>query len=332
MKKRNILIFSVIIILCFSACGKKAPPKPEGLPLAGGINDLSGEVKDGVLFLSFTVPQKNRDGSEIKDLWGFRVFKSCGTCQGAFEPFRNICFEETKGYTIENGRLYMYDDDVTAGFEYGYKVYPYTKKGTRGDASNTFTIKWEDPPDVPQGVTVSVDDGMVELKWQRENGCFYNVYRYNNGAYPLFALNQNRLAADSFMDVGVSNNREYTYEVRKVKEIGGVFREGEGVKINAVPLDKTPPRRPEMVTTAKKGNIVSIAWAENADKDLAGYNIYRIVRDTKERINKDPVKETSFFDSKIPDERFVSYCVTALDRTGNESEPSRESIIILKEE
>lgn len=332
MKKRNILIFSVIIIFCLSACGKKAPPKPEDLPLAGGINDLSGEVKDGVLFLSFTVPQKNRDGSEIKDLGGFKVFKNCGTCQGAFEPFRDISLEETKGYTIENGRLYIYDDDVTDGFEYGYKVYPYTKKGTRGDASNTFAVKWENPPDVPRGVTVSVDDGMVELKWQREDGCFYNVYRYDNNAYPLFALNQNRLSAGSFMDVGVLNNREYTYEVRKVKKIGGVFREGEGVKINAVPVDKTPPRRPEMVTTAKKGNAVFIAWKENADKDLAGYNIYRIVGDTKERINKDPIKETSFFDSKIHDERFVSYCVTALDRTGNESEPSRESIIILKEE
>jgi len=332
MQKKNILIFSIIVVLCFAACGKKAPPRPEGLPLAGGINDLSGEVKDGVLFLFFTVPQKNRDGSEIRDLGGFRVFKSCGTCQGAFESFRNISLEESKGYTIEGGRLYIYDDDLTNGFEYGYKVYPYTKKGTRGDASNTFTIKWENPPDLPQGVTVSVDDNMVELTWRKEDGYLYNVYRYNNNVYPLFALNQTRLAADSFMDTGVSNNREYTYEVRKVKETGGIFREGEGVKIHAMPVDKTPPRRPEMVTTAKKGNVVSIVWAENTDKDLAGYNIYRIVREAKERINKDPVKETSFYDSKIPNERFVSYYVTALDRTGNESEPSRESIIILKEE
>jgi hypothetical protein len=301
------------------------------LPLAGGVNDLSGEVKDGVLFLSFTVPQKNRDGSEIKDLGGFRVFKSCGTCSGTFEPFKNISFEETKGYTIERGRLYIYDDDVMSGFEYGYKVYPYTKKGTRGDASNTFVIKWESPPEALKDIIVSAEDGIVELKWPREEGYFYNVYRLSGNTYPLFALNQTRLSADSFMDTGLTNNTEYTYEVRRVRETGGVFREGEGIKVKATPIDKTPPRQPEMVKATKKGNLVSVTWKENTEKDLAGYNIYRIIGGTKEKINKEPFKENSFLDQKISNERFVSYSVTALDAAGNESELSRESIVILKE-
>lgn len=332
MKKKYILIFSIFVVLLFSGCGKKAPPRPVVLPLAGGINDLSGEVKDGVLFLSFTVPQKNRDGSEIKDLGGFRVFKSCGTCSGTFEPFKNISLEETKGYTIERGRLFIYDDDVMSGFEYGYKVYPYTKKGTRGDASNTFVIKWESPPEAPKDIIVSADDGSVELKWPKEEGYFYNVYRLSGNTYPLFALNQSRLAAGSFMDTGLTNNTEYTYEVRRVRETGGVFREGEGIKVKATPIDKTPPRQPEMVKAVKKGNLVSVTWKENTEKDFAGYNIYRIIGGTKEKINKEPFRENSFLDQKISSERFVSYCVTSLDVTGNESELSRESIVILKEE
>ena len=332
MKKKYILLFSIIIALLFPACGKKASPRPEALPLAGGINDLSGEVKDGVLFLSFTVPQKNRDGSEIKDLGGFRIFKSCGTCSGTFEPFRNISLEETKGYTIERGRLYIYDDDVMNGFEYGYRVYPYTKKGTRGDASNTFAIKWENPPEAPKDVTVSVDDGMVELKWPKEEGYLYNIYRYNGAAYPLLALNQTRLAAGSYMDSGLTNNTQYIYEVRKVRETGGVFREGEGTKIKVTPVDKTPPRQPEMVRAVKKGNLVAVSWKENTEKDFAGYNIYRVIGGKKEKINKDLFKENSFLDQRAPDERFVSYYVTSLDVAGNESEPSRESIVILKEE
>jgi hypothetical protein len=332
MKKKYILIFSIIIVLFFSACGKKAPPRPLALPLAGGINDLSGEVKDGVLFLSFAVPQKNKDGSEIKDLGGFRVFKSCGTCSGTFEPFKNISLEETKGYTFERGRLYVYDDDVMNGFEYSYRVYPYTKKGTRGDTSNTFTIKWENPPEAPKDVIVSVDDGMVELKWPTEEGYLYNVYRYDGAAYPLFALNQTRLATGPFMDAGLTNNTQYTYEVRKIRQTGGVFREGEGIKVKAMPIDKSPPRRPEMVKAVKKGNLVSVTWNENTEKDFAGYNIYRVISGTKEKINKELFKENSFLDQKISNERFVSYYVTALDLAGNESEPSRESIVILKEE
>jgi hypothetical protein len=332
MKKKYIVIFSIVIAFFFSACGKKAPPRPLELPLAGGINDLSGEVKDGVLFLSFSVPQKNKDGSEIKDLGGFRIFKSCGTCSGTFEPFKNISLEEAKGYTFERGRLYIYDDDVMNGFEYGYRVYPYTKKGTRGDASNVFTIKWETPPPAPKDVTVSADDGAVELKWSKEEGYLYNVYRYNGTAYPLFSLNQTRLATGSFMDSGLTNNTQYTYEVRKVREAGGIFREGEGVKVKATPIDKSPPRQPEMVRAMKKGNLVSVAWKENTEKDFAGYNIYRVISGTREKVNKDLVKENSFVDQKIPTARFISYYITALDVAGNESEPSRESIVILKEE
>ncbi len=331
MKKKNILIFSFIIPLLFCGCGKKSSPRPVALPLAGGINDLSGEVKDGVLFLSFTVPQKNRDGSAIVDLGGFRFYKSCGTCSGTFEPFRNISLEEAKGYTVERGRLYIYDDDVMSGFEYHYKVYPYTTKGTRGDASNTYVIKWENPPEAPKNITVSTDDGIVELKWPREEGYFYNVYRYSGNTYPLFALNQTRLAAGSFMDTGVTNNTEYTYEVRKIRQIGGIFREGQGAAIRATPIDKTPPRKPETVRGVKKGNLVSVTWKENSEKDFAGYNIYRVTGETKEKINSMLLKENSFLDQKVPNERFVSYYITAVDVAGNESEPSQESIVILKE-
>jgi len=87
-----------------------------------------------------------------------------------------------------------------------------------------------------------------------------------------------------------------------------------------------------MVKAVKKGTLVSVAWRENTEKDLTGYNIYRVIGGSKEKINKELIKENSFLDQKIPDERFVSYCVTALDVAGNESELSRESIVILKEE
>jgi hypothetical protein len=331
MQKKYILVFSFILLALFSACGKKGDPIPQGLPLAGGITDLSGEVKDGVFFISFTVPKNNRDGSEIKDLAGFRVFKNCGTCMGTFEPFRNISLEEQKGYTIYQGRLYIYDDDFANGYEYSYKVYPYTTKGTRGDPSNTLTVKWEKPPEPPANVSTVADDGRVELRWLKEDGYFYNVYRYDGNTYPLFPVNPERISASLFMDSGLTNHKKYTYEVRKVREIGGRFREGEGTRVETVPIDKTPPRQPEAVRAVKKGSLVSVTWKENTEKDFAGYNIYRVVRGTKEKINKDRFKENSFLDRKTPDERFVSYYVTALDEAGNESEPSQESIVILKE-
>ena len=301
------------------------------LPVPGGINDLSGEVKDGVLFLSFSVPSKNVDGSEVKDLAGFKVYKACGTCLGGFEPYKDLLLEEKKGYTLYGGKMYFYDDDLMAGFEYSYRVYPYTKKGTRGDGSNIFKVRWQNPPGPVKNLSVKGDDERAELSWDKEEGFSYNVYRYENGVYPLFPLNKSSLADASFLDLGLENGKQYTYEVRKVQTKDGMLLEGEGAKIIATPIDRRPPSRPTDVKAEKTEGGVLITWKEIKEKDLAGYNLFRVDAGKAEKLNKEPIKENRYTDRNMPDTRYLSYYVTAVDRAGNESEASREVVVIVND-
>jgi len=317
--------------LLFVSCGKKADPQPKALPIPGGINDLSGEVRDGLLFLSFSLPAKNKDGSAAKDLGGFKVVKSCGSCIGAFEPFKDLSLDTEQGYVIYNGKVYVYDDDLTNGYQYAYKVYPYTKKGSRGDVSNTFTLKWEKPPDVPKDISVKEGDGKVELSWRKEEETSYNVYRYDGGVYPLFPLNKTPLTTPYFIDSGLENGKVYSYEVRKVQTKSALRSEGEGFKVKATPKDTTPPSSPQEVKAEKTAKGVQITWKAGNETDLAGYNIFRTGTKKTEKINIGPVKENIFVDDNTPDTRYVSYYVTAVDNTGNESEQSREIVVILKE-
>lgn len=332
MLKRYIVIVSIILLAVISACGKKGDPIPKGLPSPAGISDLSGTVKDGVLFLSFSVPALNTDTTEAKDLGGFRILKTCGSCvAGTFELFKDIRLEENKGYTLYDNRIYIYDEDLTNGLKYSYKVYPYTKRGTLGDASNVFSIVWETPPDLPRNVSAKEDDGRIEFSWSREEGFLYNVYRYENGAYPLFSLNKNPLAVSLYADSGLENGKKYRYEVRKARVKGGVQWEGEGVRLDVMPKDKTPPTVPLDVKAERKGNTVVITWKESPDKDLAGYNIYRIGVGTAKRLNTELTRDTAFIDPVVPDLRYVSYYVTSVDTSGNESGQSRELVVILRE-
>lgn len=332
MQKKHILIAISIIVLLFSgACGKKGDPLPKGLPVPAAINDLKGQVRDGVLFLSLTVPRKNMDGSELKDLAGFKFFKSCGSCLGAFEPFREVRFDEGKGYTISEDRLYIYDDDLTEGFEYTYKVFPFNTRGVLGNSSNVFSIKWMKPPAPPKNASVEVNDRIVELKWSGEPGLLYNVYRYMDSIYPLFPVNKDPLAKPSFMDSGLENGKTYKYDIRAVSVASGQALEGESLKIEATPKDKTPPRAPVNVRTEKKGKIVAVLWNANKEKDLAGYNVYRIAGGKTAKLNKELLHERTYLDEELPDYRYVSYYVTAVDTSGNESDASRESIIVIKE-
>ncbi len=331
MQKRDILVFSIVLLLLFSSCGKKGDPLPRGLQVPEKIQDLSGEVKDGLLFLSFSLPGHSEEDTRISDLAGFKVVKGCGTCMGSFEPFKEIRFDEGRGYTRSNGKIYIYDNDLVEGQEYSYKVYLFSKKGTRGDASNVFTIKWQRPPDAPQDVTVKEDDGKVELIWEKEIDTYYNVYRFDDNRYPLFPLNKMLIENQSYIDTGLENGKTYIYEVRKVKVKNGMPWEGEGLRVEATPKDKTPPATVANVKAEKKENHILISWTENIEPDVAGYNIYIIRGNEVVKLNKEPVQGKSFVDAQPHPERYISYYVTCVDTSGNESKPSRESIVILKE-
>ncbi len=337
MLKRNISVCSIILAalclaLVFSSCGKKGNPVPIPVVKAGTINDLRGEVRDGVLFLSFTPPaslgrKEARTGEEEPRIASFKVVKGCGTCLADLQPLRTIVLNEKRGYTLAGNRLYFYDDDLMPGDSYAYRVYPVTERGTNGEASNAFVIKWEEPPGPPQGPLKIVEgDTRVELSWTKEEKYLYNIYRYDNGRYPVVPLNPRPISTELYMDAGLTNGRTYTYEVRKVSP-APLPLEGEGLKGTATPKDRTPPGAPMGVKAEKKGKAIVVTWQANAEKDLAGYNVYRIMGSQAVKLNNTPLKETTFLDTGAPDFRFIAYHVTAVDTERNESEPSQESII-----
>jgi hypothetical protein len=332
--KTKSCIFTVsLIVICLAlfSCGKKANPSPKSAPVPGGINDLRGEVKDGVLFLSFSIPTTNRDGSKVADLDAFRIVKSCGGCGGGFEPWKEIHLTDKAGYTIRDGRFFTYDNDLRDGFEYAYRVHPVTIKGFQADGSNTFSIKWQRPPAAPKDVKVQEEDSRIMLTWERENDLSYNVYRQESDVYPLSPINPAPVAAAHYTDMKLQNGRQYRYQVRAVQTVGSIPYEGEGAVLTATPQDRTPPTAPRDLKLEKKGGTVLLSWAPNTEGDVAGYNVYRLTSGKPEKINSSTVPESAFTDSRPGADRFVSYQVTAVDKNGNESMPSREQIIILKE-
>ena len=319
------------MLLAFAACGKKANPIPKGLPVPVGIGDLRADARDGVLFVSFSIPTKNMDGTDLKDLEGFRIMKSCAGCGGGFELWKNIRLTDKQGYTIRNNKVYTYDNDVREGFDYAYRVYPYTTKNVQGGASNIFSLRWVRPPGRPKQVRAEEGDMRITLSWDKETGLSYNVYRWEGSIYPLSPLNPAPLPASEFTDSKLKNGVQYKYEVRAVKTEGGIPYEGAGTTVSATPLNLTPPVPPAGLKLERKGAAVLLSWAANAEADLAGYDVYRVVSGTPQKINKNLVIEPRFVDENPGAERYVSYYVTAVNHGGIASGPSKEEIIILKE-
>ena len=333
---RSIYVISVLIFLALVSCGKKAPPMPKRTPVPETVGDLRGEVKDGVLFLSFVAPARNVSGpgdtgGAGPQAWtGFKILKSCTACEGSLEPWREIRLTDKTGYTIYKGRLYCYDNDLTPGLVYTYRTIPFTDTGIDGAGSNIYTIKWQRTPNPPKDVAAKAGDSSVELSWTKEEGILYNIYRFTDDAYPLEPVNQAPLTTASFTDYALQNGKRYGYEVRSVRLEGTMRWEGEGAAVDAVPQDKTPPGPPRNLVATKKDGGVMISWEKNAEADLLGYNIYRIGPGKPEKLNKELLTEPQFLDVPPGTLRYVSYYVTAVDRAGNESGPSREIIVVVK--
>ena len=119
------------------------------------------------------------------------------------------------------------------------------------------------------------EDSRLVLSWSRASGVSYNVYRWEDGIYPVAPLNTSPLSASEFLDGGLQNGKQYRYEIRAVRVEGGVAYEGEGVTVLATPKDKTPPMPPTALKLEKKDSGVLATWTTNNEPDIAGYNIYR---------------------------------------------------------
>jgi hypothetical protein len=72
---------------------------------------------------------------------------------------------------------------------------------------------------------------------------------------------------------------------------------------------------------------VSLFWPTNAETDVVGYYIYRAEGDAAAaaawtRLTDKPVTRTTYRDDRVRVGARYSYRITAVDRYGNESQPS----------
>jgi fibronectin type 3 domain-containing protein len=97
-----------------------------------------------------------------------------------------------------------------------------------------------------------------------------------------------------------------------------------------VVLDSRPPAALASVTATPEGSTVTATWAASAARDLDGYRVYRSDNGAA------PVKvaelakgETTYSDPTAPIGTTVTYTVTAIDTSGNESVATAAAALII---
>ena len=148
MKKAlDLSTIGLLILVCFLSamiisCGKKGDPVPRQQLKLQMINNLRGEItKEGVL-LSWTLPEKAKNGKMVKILRSVAVHgEDCPGCPQKFVLLTEKDEASLQSGMKEPGQYRYLDRDIDPGLNYGYRVVWCVSSGSCSPESNTAEIK-----------------------------------------------------------------------------------------------------------------------------------------------------------------------------------------------
>jgi len=137
-------LLAMVLVVAGSACGKKGDPRAPELATPKLITNLAARpVADGVA-LTWNRPTEYVDGSEIKDLASFVIFrkeisKSCLDCPVPYRQLTTVNVEDREKFA--RLKQYRFDDrEVRSNAIYRYRVASQLIDGSLSGPSNEVEI------------------------------------------------------------------------------------------------------------------------------------------------------------------------------------------------
>ena len=342
----QIISYNRFIIIAFCillmSCGRKAPPVPPGTLRPKVIKDLSYKVIPDGIELKWGVPVRNRDGSPLVKIKGFRLLKAeipleeyCEGCPPPFGQPIDIPFEARP----EKSRKMVYEDrTVHSGMQYIYKVC--TVKGwlNVSDPSNQVSLAWHILPSAPSGFVVQLTKDGIYLSWQApskwidgravDKELLFRIYRARTGTdkwKPLPGL----VDSTCYLDLSAKKKARYRYRVAAVLSYHGTEIEGLLTPETTVQsTDLIPPAAPVGLVAVRSANGVELFWQEETGSEISGYIVYRKGPDKLiDKLNNKPLPLSRFLDRTILPSGLYSYWVVSVDKADppNQS-PSSDTV------
>jgi hypothetical protein len=271
----------------------------------------------------------------------------------------------TDNYLAE-GRVHFADpvspEEIRAhpGESLAYRVRTRASRKRSSADSNTVTLRVYAVPERIPSVEARVTETAIELTWPASARTSagdplagvsgYRIYRGEldpssadaalkdlaraKWISPLVSLATSPTTSyrDSFFDFG----KTYVYAVRTIVLVqGNELESGDSVPAVVTPRDIFPPAAPRglvaaVLPGASPGSLeIDLSWSINLETDLAGYRVYRSEEPGTrgQLLTPDLLLTPSYRDTSVLVGHPYWYSVTAVDRSGNESEPSARADI-----
>ncbi|HXX22060.1 MAG TPA: hypothetical protein VEO19_02790 [Terriglobia bacterium] len=181
------------------------------LDVSSPVEQMQSKVTEKAIELRWEPPGKTLEGSAVKGLRGYGVYRSTTGKPGSFHLLAESAEPRYSDQDFEFGRSYSYE--VRALFKEGGTT-------AESEASQPYEVIARDifPPARPTGLTALYTSGAVELVWtanSEKDLAGYYVYRRENGEKPK-KLNEDLLQTPILRDASVEPGHTYFYQVTAV--------------------------------------------------------------------------------------------------------------------
>lgn len=326
-------------------CGKKGDLRAPRAVVPEKVETLSAHPQGEAVVVSFSMPRKNRDGSELIDLKGFKLLRSvqpldsaCRECPKKFSLLYDIDYESYLLNKPGAATVEYRDSDLSERTIYTYSVVSYNAARQLSPETRTREIIWDVPALPPGKLQARLDGKSVILSWEEpvslaDGGALqgvvgYNLYRRGPGeAFPLTPLNQEPITTLACRDRGVAVDQDYFYTLRSVRKVEETLIESEGCPaISVSTTDYTPPDVPTGLIVLPTTEGIVLKWNDSKAPDRKGYHLYRRTGDAGDfvKVTPAPLPVAGYLDRSVEHGQTYAYTVTALDdaKEANESTPS----------
>ncbi|MBP7475690.1 MAG: hypothetical protein KA810_10570 [Pyrinomonadaceae bacterium] len=351
VKLSKFVLVALLAVSIFAAvgCGKRGAPVPPKERVSQRA-ELAGFQRGNQVILSWQMPARNAPAGNVQHIARIDVYRLAepadAPLQLSTEQFadRSTLITTIPVTAADFGlKTLQYRDTLlfaTQSARLRYALRYVNEAGQKAAFSNALVIEpAAKVASAPASLSGEPTQDAVILKWNAPaanidgttpvNVLGYNIYRSISEKEPAKLLNKVPVSGKEFSDETFEFNKDYFYFVRAVSP--GTQAEpvesGESNVLKFKALDNFAPAAPAAITLAASPNTISIFFAANLERDIAGYKIYRTTVETEDKakwqlITPELLKTNTFQDTKVESGQKYFYYITATDTTGNVSERS----------
>ncbi len=342
-------IITLAVVAMVSACGKRTPPVPPRERVQQRA-ELTGFQRGNQVILSWPMPARNAVKTSVLNISRIDIYRLAepltAPLQLSEEEFANRS-TIIAAMPIEDAdfgrRTLSYRDTLEFAGQAArlrYAIRFVNAAGQKAAFSNTFLLEPASRVAAAPGrVAALATQDAIFIDWEAPAANIdgstpasvigYNVYRSESRTAPARLLNKTPVTETSYSDEFFEFEKPYFYFVRALS-LGTQAEPVESAESNIVEfraVDKFPPSAPEAITLAAAPGTISIFFAINPERDIAGYHIYRSADrdaplDAWQRLTAELLTATTYHDNAVEPGRTYHYYLTATDRSGNVSPPS----------